>query len=279
MEIQSKIATQGGQLIKLTHKSESTGTDMALNVFLPSSYSPETKLPAILYLSGLTCTPNNASEKSNIFYFASKHQLAVVLPDTSPRNCGIEGEDENWDFGSGAGFYLNATKEPYSKQYRMYDYITKDLFSFLQAEYQGIDLTNVGIMGHSMGGFGAMMFYLKNPSVFRSCSAFAPICNPSSVPWGQKAFGGYLQDEQEWAQYDPCSLISKDAEQNEILIHVGTGDNFLYQLTPDNLVNAAREAGKEKMINVNMVEGYDHSYYFISSFMEQHIAHHLQYLR
>lgn len=280
IEIYSRIRCHGGELVKFHHRSETVSTEMVVNVFLPENYTPNGEFPCLLYLSGLTCTPQNASEKAGMFQYASEHGFVVVLPDTSPRGAKVPGEDDDWDFGSGAGFYLNATKQPWAEKYRMYDYILKELLGLISSEFPGGNLAKLGVLGHSMGGFGAIMMYLKNPTVFTSCSAFSPICNPSNVPWGEKAFSGYLSSESEWKEYDPCCLIKGvDQKRNPIKIHVGSADQFLYQLTPGALVDAAVGTAMEGGVVVNEVEGYDHSYYFVQSFIGEHMAFHSQYLK
>lgn len=280
IKINAKIKCHGGELIKFQHQSKTVHTPMNVNVFLPKQYDlNKDKIPAILYLSGLTCTPDNASEKAGMFQYANEYSLAVILPDTSPRGAKIKGEDSNWDFGTGAGFYINATKEPFNKNYQMYDYILNELIELIKFEFNGINIKKIGIMGHSMGGFGSIMFYLKNPKIFTSCSAFSPICNPSNVPWGKKALSGYLNNENEWLNYEPCELIKKSKAINPILIHVGLSDQFLNQLTPDNLINASINSNLNGKIQLLKVEGYDHSYYFIQSFMNEHFKFHIQYLK
>ncbi len=283
--VDQSIKSFDGRLLKLSHKSEVTHTEMAVNVYLPQQYFAEgsKKLPILLYLSGLTCTPNNASEKAFFQPYANKYGFAVVYPDTSPRGANVAGEDDSWDFGTGAGFYLDATEEPWSKNYRMYTYLLKELLPLIGKEYERLDTTNVSICGHSMGGYGALMLYLKNPDIFNSCSAFAPIANPSNCQWGQKCFGNYLgSDKAKWAQYDPCELIHNfKGEKKPILIHQGTADNFYrrdHQLQPENLVKAAKNSPLDGLIDLELVDGYDHSYYFISSFVADHCAFHAKYM-
>ncbi|GME93600.1 hypothetical protein B5S28_g5123 [[Candida] boidinii] len=292
-KIESEIASFGGQLIKLSHESPITNTKMDVNIYLPKKYfelkdknSQESELPVLLYLSGLTCTPNNASEKAFWQPYANEYGFAVVLPDTSPRGAGIEGEDESWDFGTGAGFYVDSIKEPWNKNYNMYSYILKDLLPNLKNQFKILNFDKISITGHSMGGYGAMMFYLKNPGYFKSCSAFAPISNPSKCKWGEKCFGNYLGDDQKkWLEYDPTELIKNFNNEGDdkilppILIHTGKNDPFYYrdlQLLPENLIEASKES--KVKVDVNLVDGYDHSYYFISSFTKDHAAHHAKYL-
>lgn len=281
--INETVAVYNGKLLKLTHESSVTKTPMNVNVYLPPNVKDGETIPTILYLSGLTCTPQNASEKSFLTYFASIHKIGLVFPDTSPRGANIEGEDENWDFGTGAGFYVDSIKEPWNKNYNMYSYILKELLPLAKEEFKFGDFS---ITGHSMGGYGAIMMYLKNPKLFKSCSAFAPICNPSIVPWGEKCFSNYLgDDKKKWLEYDPCELIKEyqsSGKDEKILIHVGTKDVFNYrdnQLRCQNLVESAKGTSMEGKIDVHTVEGYDHSYYFISSFVPEHFEFHLSYLK
>lgn len=279
------IASNGGKMLKMTHQSSTTKTSMAVNLYLPHQYEAVEfpKLPVLIYLSGLTCTPNNASEKAFFQPWANKYGFAVLYPDTSPRGAGITGEDDSWDFGTGAGFYLDATEKPWSDNYKMYSYILEELIPAIGKEFPRLDIETLSITGHSMGGYGALMFYLKNPGRFQSCSAFAPIANPSVVPWGEKCFGNYLgPDKSKWAQYDPCDLIKLYAGPvRPILIHQGTADGFYAkdkQLRPENLVAASEQSVLKGKIDVKYAEGYDHSYYFISSFVKEHCEFHAKYL-
>lgn len=269
------IASFGGKLLKLKHKSTFTTTDMALNLYLPPQ-SSKAKVPVLIYLSGLTCTGDNCAEKGFFQHPASKHGLAIVYPDTSPRGLNIAGEDTSYDFGSGAGFYVDATKEPWSKGYKMYSYITAELPSALFSHFKELDGERVSITGHSMGGHGALTLFLRNPGLYRSVSALAPICNPVQCPWGQKAFEGYFgaDDRSRWAEHDASELIRKwKGKEFETLIDVGTGDGFYKQgqLLPENFVAAAKQVGLEKGVRLRMQPEYDHSYYFISTFAEDHV--------
>lgn len=274
-ETTASIASFGGKLLKLQHKSSSTTTNMALNLYLPPQASKQ-KVPVLFYLSGLTCTGDNCAEKGFFQAPASKHGIAVVYPDTSPRGLGIAGEDESYDFGSGAGFYIDATAEPWSRGYKMYSYITSELPKALFSQFKELDGERVSITGHSMGGHGALTLYLRNPAMYKSVSALAPICNPSNCPWGQKAFSGYFgdKDKSKWAEHDASELIKKwKGREFETLIDVGTGDNFYKQgqLLPENFVAAAKEVGLEKGVKLRMQPEYDHSYYFISTFADDHV--------
>ncbi|EGW33778.1 uncharacterized protein SPAPADRAFT_54067 [Spathaspora passalidarum NRRL Y-27907] len=273
------ITQFGGKLLKLSHDSTTTHTPMDVNVFIPSSGD---KIPVLVYLSGLTCTPNNATEKSFFQYFASKYGFALVFPDTSPRGANIAGEDDSYDFGSGAGFYVDATQDPWNRNYNMYSYVHKELLTELAKEFKQLDFTNIGITGHSMGGMGALTGFLSQPGKYKSVSAFAPISNPSVVPWGEKNFGNYLgANKDDWYKYDPTHLIKKYTHENQpsILIHQGLSDDFYEgQLKPENFVAASKEVGYKGGVDLNLVEGYDHSYFFISSFVEEHAKHHAKYL-
>ncbi|CCE83805.1 Piso0_004394 [Millerozyma farinosa CBS 7064] len=284
-KVSQEIYQFGGRLYKLSHPSEITKTSMDVNVFVPPQGldAKDKKIPVLLYLSGLTCTPNNATEKSFFQYFASKYGFAVVFPDTSPRGAKIEGEDESWDFGTGAGFYVDSLAEPWSNNYNMYSYVHKELLSKLATQFPALDFEeNISITGHSMGGLGALCGFLKNPGKYKSVSAFAPISNPSTCPWGHKAFSNYLgKDESQWLKYDPTHLIKEyKGDQPTILIHQGAADGFYKdkQLQPENLVKAAEEAGYKGGIDLNIVDGYDHSYFFIGTFSEEHAKHHAKYL-
>jgi len=280
------IASFGGKLLKLTHNAKTTNCEMAFNLYLPPQAfaNNRKKVPVLIYLSGLTCTADNCSEKGFFQHGASQHGVAVLYPDTSPRDLKIAGEDESWDFGTGAGFYVDATNSPYDKGYKMYSYITEELPSTVfEAFKEQLDSTRVSITGHSMGGHGALTLFLKNPGKYKSVSAFAPIANPINCPWGQKAFKGYFgEDQQEkWQEHDATELIKKWKGQGplDLLIDVGTGDNFYKQgqLLPENLEKAAKEAGVEG-VNVRYQPDYDHSYYFMASFADEHVKHAAKHL-
>lgn len=275
------IASFGGKLLKLSHDSATTSCSMALNLFLPPQARSQ-KVPVLFYLSGLTCTGDNCAEKGFAQPAAARHGIAVVYPDTSPRGLKVPGEDDEYDFGTGAGFYVDATQEPWSKGYRMYSYITEELPKALLAEFKELDGERASIFGHSMGGHGALTIFLKNPGRYRSVSAFAPICNPSKCPWGEKAFSGYFgKDAQEKGkEHDATELVKKAKGPLDILIDVGTEDNFYKQgqLLPENFAAAAREAGLEKGVKIRYNEGYDHSYYTIATFMGDHVDHAARYL-
>ncbi|KAF2858524.1 S-formylglutathione hydrol [Piedraia hortae CBS 480.64] len=253
---------------------------MKLNLYVPPQASASTPVPVLFYLAGLTCTGDNGAEKGFFQHAASKKGIAVVYPDTSPRGLGIAGEDDSYDFGSGAGFYVDATKDPWKKGYQMYTYITKELPEELLSSFKELDGNRMSITGHSMGGHGALTLFLKNPGKYKSVSALAPIANPSQCQWGKKAFGGYFgeNNKDEWDSHDATKLISKFPNDTDILIDVGTGDNFYKegQLLPENFQEAAKKAGKG--VKVRYQDGYDHSYYFISTFADDHVEHAAKYL-
>jgi len=269
----------GGIVTQYEHASTSTKTQMVFSVFLPPAPSTE-KVPALYYLSGLTCTDQNFITKAGPYAAAAANGIALIAPDTSPRGANIDGEDTDWDFGTGAGFYVDATEEKWKNNYNMYTYITKELPALIEAN---LPISSIkSITGHSMGGHGSLICYLKNPGMYKSCSAFAPICNPIECPWGKKAFGGYLgDDDKTWEAYDATCLVNtlqSELPQAEILIDQGTSDTFLEQkqLLPDNFVSACKQ--KNVPVNLRMKEGYDHSYFFIHTFIEDHIQHHAKYL-
>ncbi len=276
MECIQEVRTFGGTQRVFRHASESTHCDMEFAVFdpMPEQSSPK---PTLFYLSGLTCTWANVAEKGGAQRYAAEHGIMLVMPDTSPRGLALPGEDDDYDFGSGAGFYVNATQAPWSEHYRMFDYVTQELTGIVAADLQG-DPQRVGVMGHSMGGHGALICALKRPDVFRSCSAFAPISNPVNCPWGEKAFGGYLgSDRAEWANWDACALVEQSDFRGAVLVDQGEADNFLdEQLKPQALRSAFEDAGRD--LELRMQPGYDHSYYFIASFIGDHIAHHAHQL-
>ncbi|KAL4538508.1 hypothetical protein Ndes2526B_g03191 [Nannochloris sp. 'desiccata'] len=268
----------GGFVRQYKHESTVLGCSMKFSVFFPPE--AETRpVPVLYFLSGLTCTDENFMQKAGAQRVASEHDIAIVTPDTSPRGLGIPGEEDSWDFGTGAGFYLNATAEPWSKNYQMYDYILNELPATLRGLDKNLDVETASIFGHSMGGHGALTLALRNPASFKSTSALAPICNPSKVPWGQKAFRNYLgANEEEWKQYDATELVSRYSGPSfEVLIDTGTDDEFLKeQLHPWAFEEAA--AGKLH-VKSNLRVGYDHSYFFIATFVEEHIKFHAKHLK
>jgi len=275
LELVSATKCFDGQLQTYTHYSESCNCNMQFSIYLPPQ-AEKTKVPVLYWLSGLTCTDENFMQKAGAQQYAAKHGIAIVCPDTSPRGDDVPDEKEAWDFGKGAGFYVNATAQPWSKHYHMYDYVTKELPQIVEANFSVSDKKS--IFGHSMGGHGALIAVLKNPNVYKSVSAFAPICAPSQCPWGEKALGNYLgQDKAKWAEYDTNELVKSAEEKLPILIDQGDKDQFLNeQLKPEILEKTCKELGYP--LTINMRKGYDHSYFFISSFVEGHLAHHAKYL-
>jgi len=273
----SKNKIFGGWQKVFKHDSSELKCSMNFAVYLPPQ-SENGKVPVIYWLSGLTCTEKNFVEKSGAQRYAAEHGVCIVAPDTSPRGCNIEGEDDSWDFGTGAGFYVDATEEKFKTNYRMYSYIVKELPALINANFP-VQGDKQSIMGHSMGGHGALTIFLKNSDAYKSVSAFSPICNPIECPWGQKAFSGYLgQDQEAWKKSDATHLVKSYSGPVEILIDQGAADNFLTagQLLPDKFQAACASAGVK--VQVRMQQDYDHSYYFISSFIGDHVAHHAKYL-
>ncbi len=267
----------GGVQAVYSHDSAQTKTPMRFSIFTPDHESGQT-LPVLWYLSGLTCTEENFTVKAGAQRYAAEHGLIVIAPDTSPRGANIEGEDDGYDFGSGAGFYVDATESPWSDNYRMYSYITKELPELVFNEFNA-DANQQGITGHSMGGHGALTIALKNPDTYKSVSAFAPICSPTQCPWGHKALGGYLgSDQSTWLDYDAVELIKTGKKvAGEILVDQGGSDDFLAeQLKPELLQQACSE--NNQSLNLRIHDGYDHSYYFIATFMGDHLAHHARAL-
>jgi len=254
------------------HASVETGTDMIFSVFVPD-HAEGTVLPVLWYLSGLTCTHANVTEKGEYRAACAEHGVIFIAPDTSPRGDAVP-DDEGYDFGKGAGFYVDATEEPWSANFRMRSYIEDELPALIAAEFPMADLSRQGITGHSMGGHGALTIALRNPGRYRSVSAFAPIVSPLSCPWGEKALTGYLgADRSAWRAYDTCALITDGARVSDILVDQGSADTFLTeQLKPELLRDACAETGIE--LTLRLQAGYDHSYYFISTFMADHIAWH-----
>jgi len=272
LNILSEARCFGGRQLRLSHASKSCECDMTFAVFLPKE-AANSSVPALIWLSGLTCNDENFTTKAGAQRYAAEHGMALVAPDTSPRGDDVPDDaDGAYDFGLAAGFYVNATEAPWSTNYQMYDYITHDLPEAL--EELPINLDRVGISGHSMGGHGALTIALKNPGRYKSVSAFAPIVSPLNCPWGHKALGGYLgPDREQWAAYDACNLIADAAERLPLLVDQGLADGFLAdQLKPELLRDACKNAGHP--LDLRMHEGYDHSYYFIATFIGDHVAHH-----
>ncbi|MEM5343397.1 S-formylglutathione hydrolase [Paraburkholderia azotifigens] len=259
-----------------SHKSETLKCDMRFAVYLPPAAAAQ-PVPAVFWLSGLTCTEQNFITKAGAQRAASALGLAIIAPDTSPRGADVPNDDA-YDFGMGAGFYVDATQEPWSKHYRMYSYIVDELRPLIASSLP-IDAGRVGISGHSMGGHGALTIALRNPSLFRTVSAFSPICAPTQCPWGEKAFSGYLGDDRsQWSKYDAVQLMLEDGWTGpEILVDQGDADEFLEsQLKPDLLADAASRG--DVPLRLRRHQGYDHSYFFISTFIASHLEHHARHL-
>ncbi len=273
IETISTARSHGGTQGVYKHASSATGTDMTFSVFVPD-HAEGAKLPVVWYLSGLTCTHANVTDKGEFRAACAELGLIFIAPDTSPRGDGVADDPEGaWDFGLGAGFYVNATQPPFAAHYRMRDYIESELPSLIAAEFPA-DMTRQGIMGHSMGGHGALTISLRNPDRYKSTSAFAPIVSPLNCPWGEKALGGYLgQDRADWAEYDACALIAAGARLPDLLVDQGSADNFLENQLKTHLLEKACAAAGQKS-TIRMQPGYDHSYYFISTFLTDHLRWH-----
>jgi S-formylglutathione hydrolase len=277
LEIISENRAHGGRQLVVKHPSSSTGTAMTFSIFLPPQ-AEDGACPIVWYLSGLTCTHANVTEKGEYRAACAEHGLIFVAPDTSPRGEDVPGDPAgSWDFGLGAGFYVDATQAPFDRHYRMWTYITEELPDLIFKNFPA-EGTQQGIMGHSMGGHGALTVALTFQDCFRSVSAFAPIVAPGQVPWGEKALGGYLGDDRAaWRKHDAVALIEDGARLPEILVDIGLADPFIEkELRPELLERACAEAGIT--LRVNRREGYDHSYYFISTFMGDHLAWHAERL-
>ncbi|MDR3382247.1 S-formylglutathione hydrolase [Cupriavidus basilensis] len=278
LELLSEHGCFGGVQRFYRHASATIGLPMRFSVFLPAQalVQPEQRLPALFYLAGLTCTEETFMIKAGAQRYAAEHGLILVAPDTSPRDTGVTGEAESWDFGVGAGFYLDATQAPWSQYWRMESYVTQELFDLVTTVLPA-DAQRVGIFGHSMGGHGALVLAQRHPGRFRSVSAFAPIAAPTRCPWGEKAFSRYLGEERaSWEQYDASALMTRQAKApfpRGILVDQGLADKFLAeQLYPEVFEAACAAIGQPLLLRRH--EGYDHGYYFISTLMENHIRHH-----
>ncbi|CAA9540206.1 MAG: S-formylglutathione hydrolase [uncultured Sphingosinicella sp.] len=273
----SVVRSHGGTQHVVKHASRETGMDMTFSIYLPPQAHEGVACPVVWYLSGLTCTHANVTEKGEYRRACAELGLILVAPDTSPRGEGVP-DDPAYDFGQGAGFYVDATEEPYARNYRMYSYIRDELPELIAATFPA-DMGRQAITGHSMGGHGALTIALKNPGRYRSVSAFAPIVAPSQVPWGEKALSRYLgPDRTAWLKHDAVCLIETGAHVPEILVDQGEADTFLErELKPDLLRAACRDAGID--LTLRMQPGYDHSYFFISTFMEDHLRWHAERLR
>ena len=276
LEIRSEQACFGGRMGFYSHRSESTASTMRFAVYLPPQ-AQRRKVPALYYLAGLTCTEETFMIKAGAQRLAAKHGLALVACDTSPRGLNLPGDSDSWDFGVGAGFYVDATAAPWSAHYRMGSYVNTELPALIEAHFP-VNPERRGIFGHSMGGHGALVAALRNPARWHSVSAFAPIANPMAVPWGLKAFGHYLgADQQTWQDWDTSVLIRHKPYAGELLVDQGEADQFLAeQLRPQALEAAAAASGQA--LTLRRHEGYDHSYWFIQSFVADHLAHHARNL-
>ena len=277
IETVSNVKSHGGTQGVFRHASSTTATDMTFSVFVPD-HEPGAKLPVLWYLSGLTCTHANVTEKGEYRAACAEHGIIFVAPDTSPRGEGVPDDNDGaWDFGLGAGFYVDATEDPWSAHYRMWSYITAELPEVIAANFP-VDVDRQGITGHSMGGHGALTVALRHPGWFKSVSAFAPIVAPSQVPWGEKALGNYLgSDRLAWRGHDAVALIEDGARVEELLVDIGDADPFLdKELRPDLLADACTRAGIR--LTLRRQPGYDHSYYFISTFMRDHVRWHAERL-
>ena len=280
LELISAHACYGGEQRIYRHDSQTIGLAMRFSVYLPpQALQPNANVPALFYLAGLTCTEETFPTKAGAQRFAAQHGIALIAPDTSPRGAGVPGESAAWDFGVGAGFYVDATQQPWATHYRMYSYVRDELRETVLANLP-LDGARLGIFGHSMGGHGALMLALRNPEIYRSVSAFAPIAAPSRCPWGVKALSGYLgEDREAWKQYDASELVAQASRKFKegILVDQGLADQFLAeQLNPDVFEAACETAGQP--LTLRRHAGYDHGYYFISTFIEDHLAHHAKVL-
>jgi len=271
-----KVSTNrshGGTQGVYEHASASTGTEMRFSVFVPD-HAPGAKMPVLWYLSGLSCTHANVTEKGEFRAACAELGIIFVAPDTSPRGDTVPDDAEGaYDFGLGAGFYVNATQEPYVRNYRMRDYIEQELPGFIERHFP-VDMMRQGIMGHSMGGHGALTISLRNPGKYRSTSAFSPIVSPMNCPWGEKALTGYIgNDPSTWTEYDACALIANGARLDDILVDQGDADDFLAEQLKTHLLQETCDRVGQK-VTIRMQPGYDHSYYFISTFMDAHLRWH-----
>lgn len=272
----SAHACFGGMQHFVAHDSRECAAEMRIAVYEPPQ-ARHGRVPVLYFLSGLTCTEETFTIKAGAQRLAAEHGLMIVAPDTSPR-VRLPGDDASWDFGLAAGFYVDATQSPWASHYRMYSYVTRELPELIAAQFEYADTSRQSIMGHSMGGHGALVSALRNPAQYRSVSAFAPIGSPSQVPWGQKAFTGYLgSDTTAWRDYDATELVQRHPRSDTILVDQGTADKFLTeQLRPDLFAAVCRRAGQK--LELREQPGYDHGYYFIQTFMADHMAWHARAL-
>jgi S-formylglutathione hydrolase len=265
----------GGKLGFYSHVSTACNSEMRFAVYQPPQI--QTKLPVLYFLSGLASNEENFMLKAGAQKYAAEYGVILVAPDTSPRNTGVPGEDDDWDFGTGAGFYVDATQKPWVSHYKMYSYVVEELPALIATNFP-VQTDKQGIFGHSMGGHGALICALRNPEKFKSVSAFAPIVAPMRCPWGNKLLSGYLgEDKEAWYNYDASELVKKLKYRGNILIDQGTDDKYLVeQLKPELFIQACQEVNQP--LNLRYQEGYDHGYYFIASFIEDHIKHHVREL-
>jgi S-formylglutathione hydrolase len=276
MQLLSSHSCFGGTQHFVSHASHECASEMRVAVYEPPQ-ARHGRVPVLYYLSGLTCTEETFATKAGAQRLAAEHGLMIVAPDTSPR-VRLPGDDASWDFGLAAGFYVDATQAPWAAHYRMYSYVTRELPKIIGAQFANADTSRQSIMGHSMGGHGALVCALRNPAQYRSVSAFAPISSPSQVPWGKKAFTGYLgSDTATWREYDATELVQRQPRGDTILVDQGMADKFLAeQLRPDVFAAACRRAGQK--LELREQPGYDHGYYFIQTFMADHVAWHARAL-
>ena len=266
----------GGTQLRLKHKSKALDCDMTFGLFLPANV--KAPVPVLYWLSGLTCNDENFVAKAGAQRYAQQYGLAIVAPDTSPRGEGVPDDPEGaWDFGLGAGFYVNAERDPWSRHYRMYDYVVEELPALVGSQFP-VDTARASVFGHSMGGMGALVTALRNPDRYRSVSAFAPVCSPMNCPWGEKALGNYLgADRDRWYDYDPCELVRRAREHLPVMVDQGGADHFLeQQLNIELLMAAAREV--DYPMDIRLQAAYDHSYFFIATFIGDHIRFHSNHL-
>ncbi len=273
LELLKKNKVFDGWHEQYTHASQTLNCKMRFSIYLPPQADAQQPVPVLYWLSGLTCTDENFMQKAGVFQAAAKHGIAVVAPDTSPRGDDVA-DDDGYDLGKGAGFYVDAVEPPWKEHYQMYSYITKELSMLIESSFPVSDVRSIS--GHSMGGHGALTIGLKNQDVYRSISAFSPICNPINCPWGKKAFTAYLGEETNiWKQYDACEIIKHTKVTRPVLVDQGTQDEFLLeQLHPEALEQVATAQGAD--ITIRYQPDYDHSYFFIASFISEHIKFHAQ---
>ena len=278
LTLNSEYKSFGGKLSFYSHSSTTCNGEMRFSVYQPPQAESQ-NLPVLYFLSGLTCTEENFMVKAGALKYATEHGLILVARDSSPRNTGIKGEDDDYDFGTGAGFYVDAIEKPWSSHYQMYSYVVKELPELIAANFP-VQRDKQSIFGHSMGGHGALICAIRNPQKYKSVSAFAPIAAPMQCAWGEKCLSNYLgENKQNWCEYDASELVKKFGFLSEILIDQGSDDKFLQQqqLLPNIFETACKKANQP--LNLRYHQGYDHSYYFISTFMEDHIQHHVKALQ